>query len=280
MTETTARAARTTTAAGLHVTEWPGSGPTVVGLPGLGSTGHVWTPLATALGDARVVAPDLRGRGGSSSAGGASGLRAHAADVAALLEELDLRDVVLVGHSMGAFLAPVVAQQAQGRVARLVLLDGGVPPKLPFFLGPRTTGVVFRRDLRKLDRAWPDARGFVQEVAGKALANRPDLVDEVVALTAHDLVGEPGRLRPRLDVDLAVADAVDTFHGPSVVPALEALSVPAHLIAASHGKHDRAKAFLSDATLAPWASRLTVERVDANHLTLLFSPEVPRAVAG
>lgn len=272
-----------TRAAGLHVTEWTGSGPTVLGLPGLTSSGRVWTPLATALPDVRLLTPDLRGRGGSTGMTGPAGLRAHAQDVAALVEQLDLRDVVLVGHSMGAFLAPVVAQAVPGRIARLVLADGGVPPRLPFFMGRGLTRTVFRRELRKLEGPWADAWTFTTTVAGKALRSRPDVVDDVASWCAHDLTGQPGALRPRLDPARLVDDAVDTFFGDAVVPALEALSVPAHLLAATRGKHDRAKAFLSEPVVQEWTSRLpllTAERVEANHLTLLFTPQLARAVAG
>lgn len=272
-----------TRAAGLHVTEWPGSGPTVLGLPGLTSSGRVWSPLATALPEVRLLSPDLRGRGGSTGLAGPTGLRAHARDVAILVEELDLQDVVLVGHSMGAFLAPLVAQAVPGRVARLVLVDGGVPPQLPFFMGPRLTRTAFRRELRKLEGPWTDARTFTTTIAGKALRSRPDVVDDVASWCAHDLAGEPGALRPRLDPDRLVDDAVDTFFGDAVVPALEALQVPAHLLAATQGKHDKAKAFLSERVVRDWTARLpllTAERVQANHLTLLFTPELSRAVAG
>lgn len=269
--------------AGLHVREWPGRALTVLVLPGLTSTGTAFRPLARALPEARVLAPDLRGRGASSGLPGPAGLRAHARDAARIMTELDLRDVVLVGHSMGAYLAPVVAQEVPDRVSRLVLLDGGLPPALPFFMGPRLTRTVFRRDLRKLERAWPDVDAFVQKVAGPALRSRPDLIQEVGSLLVEDLAGPAGALRPRLDAPRAVDDAVDTFFGDDVVPALETLTVPAHLIAAAHGKHDDAKAFLSEKVVQEWTSRLrllTAERVDANHLTILFSPQVARAVAG
>lgn len=269
--------------AGLKVREWTGTGPALLGLPGLGSSGVVWTPLARALPNARVVAPDLRGRGASVGMTGPSGLRAHARDVAAVAEELDLHDVVVVGHSMGAFLAPVVAQEIGDRVSRLVLVDGGIPPALPFFMGPRMTRWTFGRDLGKADRDWPDVDTFVQTIAGRALRSRPDLLPEVTSLLAEDMSGPAGALRPLLDRPRAIADAVDTFFGTDVVPALEALRIPAHLIAATRGKHDDAKAFLSERVVQQWASRLpglTVERVEANHLTVLFSPEVARAVLG
>lgn len=268
--------------AGLHLVEWTGSSGPVLCLPGLTSTGWSWAPLAAALPEARVIAPDLRGRGGSREAQGPTGLLAHAEDVQRVVEELDLRDVVLVGHSMGAYLAPIVGRGLGSRVRRVVLIDGGLPPELPRLMGPRLTRAVFRRDLRKLDRAWPDAATFAEGLLPKVLAGRPDLREQIVSLLAHDLAGAPGELRARVDTARAVDDGVDTFFGDAVVPALEGLDVPVHLVAAAHGKHDRAKPFLSDGVLRTWQQRLpdlTVERAPDNHLTILFSPAVARAVA-
>ncbi len=269
--------------AGLTVAQWPGTGPTVVGLAGLGSSGRAWAPLARGLGDRHVVAPHLRGRGGSRAAGGPTGLRAHARDVARVMAELDLHDVVLVGHSMGAYLAPLVVQEAPDRVARLVLVDGGVPPKLPFFMGPRLTRFAFTRQLASLDRDWPSIEALAATKLSPLVRDRPDLRPLLLELMQEDFEGEPGRVRPLLDVAFAVADAVDTFFGPDTTPALQALSVPAHLVAATDGTKDGAKPFLAQEVVAAWTSRLallTAERVVANHATVVFSDEVVAAVRG
>lgn len=268
--------------AGLHVLRWPGAGPTIVGLPGLGSTGWSWQPLAAALPGTDVVAPDLRGRGGSLHAEGPTGLRAHARDVAAVLRELDLHDVVLVGHSMGAYLAPVVAIEAPERVARMVLLDGGVPPAFPFFMRPAVVRAMFRRQMSKVVRPWPDVESFVAATAERALDNHPELVPVLADLVAHDLAGPPGALVPALDVDRLVADAVDTFFGPDVPAALAALTAPAHLLAATGQKRDGGRPFLSDKAIRRWTDRqplLTWERVECNHVTIPFTPEAVAAVA-
>jgi lipase len=268
--------------AGLYTAVWRGSGPTVLGLPGLGSSSRAWALLADALPDANVVAPDLRGRGGSAGLGGPTGLRQHARDMKAVADELDLRDIIVVGHSMGAYLAPVVADEIGDRVARLVLLDGGIPPRLPVFMRPAVVRTTFRRNLRKVDRDWPDAESFAKTATGKALRSRPDLLPIVASWGDHELAGPPGALRPRLDAAHVVADAVDTFFGGDVVPALLALTVPAHLIAATAGKHDRARPFLSEKVVDEWTDRLpalSAERVHANHVTLLFAPEVTQAVS-
>ncbi|MEZ5864425.1 MAG: alpha/beta hydrolase [Geminicoccaceae bacterium] len=78
----------------------------------------------------RVVAHDRRGHGRSSQVGGGHDMDHYAADAAAVVEHLDLRGAVHVGHSTGGGEATrYVARHGQpgGRVAKLVLI-GAVPP--------------------------------------------------------------------------------------------------------------------------------------------------------
>lgn len=270
------------TVAGLPVTQWSGGGVNVLALAGLTSTGRAWGALAEALPDARILAPHLRGRGRSVGLYGPTGLAAHARDVARICEELKLSELVVVGHSMGAYLAPIAAQHLGERVARLVLVDGGIPPGFPFFMTPTVVRALFRRGLRKADRDWPDADTLIDRTLGKVLRERPDLRPALSALLCAEMSTGEGTLRPRVDIERAVADAVDTFFGPDLIPALEALKVPAHLICATKGKHDGARPFLSERVVRAWTARLSVlsaQRVPANHITVLFAPEVAAAVA-
>jgi lipase len=272
------------TVTGLHTTIWPGAGTrTVVALPGLSSTAAVWGPLAESLPDIEVVAPDLRGRGGSRDVGGQSGLRAHARDVAALMSELDLRDVVLVGHSMGAYLAPVVAQEVGDRVTRLVLVDGGIPPALPLFMGPRLVRMTFRKELRALDRDWPTVEAFARTSKfEQMLASRPELRPVVLGIVAAELDGDAGALRPRLEIDRLVADAVDVFCGPDVEHALDDLKMPTTVLLAENRRRDGQRPFIADRAVTPWLRRqplLSVRRLPGNHLTVLFAPELREAIA-
>jgi non-heme chloroperoxidase len=78
----------------------------------------------------RVIAHDRRGHGRSSQVGDGHDMDHYAADVAAMVEHLDLRNAVHIGHSTGGGEAThYVARhgQPQGRVAKLVLI-GAVPP--------------------------------------------------------------------------------------------------------------------------------------------------------
>ena len=72
----------------------------------------------------RLIAPDLRGFGGSGPATGITSMAALAADALALLDQLGLREPAVVGGvSMGGYAALALARLNPGRVRALVLID-------------------------------------------------------------------------------------------------------------------------------------------------------------
>jgi non-heme chloroperoxidase len=78
----------------------------------------------------RVIAHDRRGHGRSTQTSGGHDMDTYAADVAALVQTLDLRNAIHIGHSTGGGEATrYVARHGKDRVAKLVLI-GAVPPVL------------------------------------------------------------------------------------------------------------------------------------------------------
>jgi non-heme chloroperoxidase len=78
----------------------------------------------------RVIASDRRGHGRSSQIGTGHDMDHYASDASAVVEHLDLRNVVHIGHSTGGGqVARYVAQygEPQGRVAKAILVSS-VPP--------------------------------------------------------------------------------------------------------------------------------------------------------
>jgi len=76
----------------------------------------------------RVIAHDRRGHGRSTQVGAGHDMDHYAADIAAVVEHLDLRDAIHIGHSTGGGEAThYAAKHGKGRVAKLVLI-GAVPP--------------------------------------------------------------------------------------------------------------------------------------------------------
>src|SRR5262245_59682157 len=76
----------------------------------------------------RVVASDRRGHGRSTQTAAGHDMDTYAADVAAVVDKLDLKNVIHVGHSTGCGQATrYVAKYGKERAAKLMLI-GAVPP--------------------------------------------------------------------------------------------------------------------------------------------------------
>ena len=76
----------------------------------------------------RVIADDRRGHGRSNQVSDGHDMDHYAADAAAIVEQLDLRNAIHIGHSTGGGeAARYVERHGKGRVAKL-MLNGAVPP--------------------------------------------------------------------------------------------------------------------------------------------------------
>ena len=117
----------------LHYDRTGGDKPPVVLCHGITDSGLCWTPVAQELeSDYDVIMVDARGHGQSSSPASGYTSADHAADVAGLIEALRLDHPALVGHSVGAGVAAVVAANYPNLVSRIVLEDP------PWRLGQRS----------------------------------------------------------------------------------------------------------------------------------------------
>ncbi len=113
----------------LAVAEWPGpaKGPAIVCIHGLTANHTCWASVADVLSPAhRLIAYDLRGRGESDKPDKGYSLAVHGDDLEGLLDHFGLEKAVLIGHSLGAHIAVRFAATRPQRVAKLVLVDGGL----------------------------------------------------------------------------------------------------------------------------------------------------------
>lgn len=116
----------------LYYRDW-GHGRPVLFVSGWSMCSDSWgyQMMALCRQGLRCIAFDRRGHGRSSDPGGGYDLDTLADDIAAVIEALDLRDVVLVGHSMGCNeIVRYLTRHGSGRVKRVALL------------GPMTPGVT------------------------------------------------------------------------------------------------------------------------------------------
>jgi pimeloyl-ACP methyl ester carboxylesterase len=110
-----------------------GAGRPVVFIHGWTLSSAIWAAQADWLASngLRVVAYDRRGHGQSSKPASGYDYDTLVADLATLMERLDLKDVVLVGHSMGAGeVVRYLARHGTGRVGRVVLVAPTTPYQL------------------------------------------------------------------------------------------------------------------------------------------------------
>jgi pimeloyl-ACP methyl ester carboxylesterase len=103
-----------------------GGGKQVLCVHGLTANCRCWDVIASDLAPAHsVLSMDLRGRGLSDKPSTGYSLKHHVRDIFCLLEDLGLKQAVLMGHSLGAYISLAFAAQHPDRVEKLILLDGG-----------------------------------------------------------------------------------------------------------------------------------------------------------
>ena len=197
-------------------------------LHGMGCTQSIWQPLLPAFeAHYRVVRLDLVGAGhsrlGDYSRERHGSLAGHATDVLEVLRALDLREVVLVGHSIGAMIGVLAAVREPARFARLVLLA----PSPRFLNGRDYTGGFEAADVEELllsleknQDEW--AQAFAPILVGET--NRPDLI---MAISSSFASTNPGVLRHLARVAFLndSRPALPLLHTPALVvqPARDAL---------------------------------------------------------
>jgi lipase len=246
-----------------------------------GVTGSLmaWRSVAREL-DERVclLAPDLRGRGQSRRLPGQYGLTAHIADLTAVLDHVEAPSAVLVGHSMGAFLALRLAAEQPERAMGVVLLDAGLPFTVPDDTKQfdRAISAVAARlavtypSTHRYVEAWRSHPGFKAAWDGD-----PQAAEDLEAYARYDMV-ESGHVVRCASVAAAVkTDSKEMLTDDATRTALDRVDAPVQLLRAERGLFDAEPLIPADALQAFAAAypSVRIEAVaDVNHYTLILGP--------
>lgn len=265
-----------------------GDGPQqAIAVHGITASAMAWPPVARQLSDEwTLVAPDLRGRGAAAELPGPYGLRRHVEDVCAVARSRRTESgVVLVGHSMGAFIALLAAAAEPGLFRRLVLVDGGLPfPPPPE--GVRVDDVLratLGPAIERLSTTFASEQAYLDFFrAHPALA--ADWNDDIANYARYDLTGPPGELRSRVVGDAVRADGRDVLVlAADFLAAWDALRVPTALLRAPLGMFGQVPGLLSEEIVAEATRRrpdIPIETVaDANHYTIVLADRFAARVA-
>jgi N-formylmaleamate deformylase len=201
-----------------HLLKFGSGAPSLLLIPGITSPAITWGFVGEALASTHDVwILDVRGRGLSQSGDNLDyGLDACAEDVLAVMEALQLRDVILMGHSMGARHAIRACRMSTARIARVVLVDPPMsgPGRRPY--PPKLTWYVDSLKLARQGAGVETLRPFT-----------PTWTDEQIALRAEWL---------HTCNQAAVLSSFAGFHEDDIHQDLPHLGRPALLVSAERGE--------------------------------------------
>ncbi len=271
----------------LTVGEAAKDAPVVLAVHGITANGLSWRRVADEVdrrhgtGAVRFLAPDLRGRGASRDVPPPYGLAAHAADLTAVATAFGAKPV-LVGHSMGAFVAALALATAPDHFRGTVLVDGGLafpsPPDLDIdaalqaVIGPAMDRLRMHFD----DKA--DYLAFwAQHPALGPVLDGP-AGGAARAYIEHDLVAsdsEPGRWRSSCVLDAVRADGADVLADAATHAAARRAveqGSPVELVWAHRGLLDEPQGLYDEARLAALdvPDAIRTGGVDANHYDVIL----------
>lgn len=269
----------------LAVGRWGRGDRVVLAAHGVTANHASFHALADALpDDVMLLAPDLRGRAGSRELGGPYGMPAHAEDMAAVLRELAAEPAVVVGHSMGGFVAAVTAARHPDLVAQVVLVDGG----LPLDLGPlaalpieQVLKAVLGPSMERLKMTFPSVAAYFDY-----WRPHPALQSWSAYLERYleaDLVRDGRVLRPSALEEAVVADTESDLREGSVEAALATLRQPTVHLRAERGVMNQVPPLYTEESVQRWRTQLphlTTELLpDTNHFSIVLGYEGARRVA-
>jgi non-heme chloroperoxidase len=208
----------------LHYKDW-GSGTPILFVHAWSMSSDFWEyqmyPLSTQ--GFRCVAYDRRGNGRSEDSAEGYDLDNLADDLATVVERLDLRDVTLVGHSLGANeIVRYLARHGSARVARAVLVAGGTPPLLKSDNNPDDVDPAFFAAARAAYAA--NRAKWLDDNSGPFFT--PDTSSGVRTWTLAMMMSSSFR---------AAVETQRSFAGTDLRPDLQKIDVPVMII---HGTAD------------------------------------------
>lgn len=248
---------------------------TILAIHGITASHLAWISFAEEFADVRIIAPDLRGRGGSRGLPGPWGMAQHAADMQAVLDEFEVDRALVVGHSMGGFVTGTLAASEPDRVAGVVVVDGGLPIPLPegttdadlpdALIGPAA---------ERLSMTFTDAEQY-REFWRRHPAFAASWSEAIDRYVTYDLVGDPAGLRSASSLEAVTQDSLELQDEIEYLPRLRSLTMPFHFLRAPRGMLGQEHALYSPVQVERWQRelpRMVVHEIPGvNHYTIIMT---------
>lgn len=184
-----------------------GDGPTLLFVHGFPLDRTLWAHQVATMAGWRRIAPDLRGLGASQAPEGGYSMAAYADDLAHLLDRLGIRHAVVVGLSMGGYVAFEMLRRHRDRVAGLILMDTRAEADGAEARAARDQMIA----LAQAEGVRAVAERLLPRLVGRSTQQtQPHLVEQVREMMARSplpgVVGALGAMRDRADATPLLAD--------------------------------------------------------------------------
>lgn len=255
------------------IADYPGEKYPIVLLHGLTGNYKQVELFSAAFQDEghRCIVPDLKGRGESDPVIGLSSIQTHALDIGRMIDELKLENPVLVGYSMGAFIAAIVASQRED-IRGLILLDGGCAVT-------QENADVIGRGLARLDQTYESTAAYIKPLRSNSEKLGIPWNTHVAGFSRYELGPDAGRFRPVLKRQTAEEDLASMVQfGPKAT--FEQVTCPVFLVTCEAPTSDWGPTFPKEAYGETFEALPDLEHfhTEVSHLRLAYE-EQPEIVA-
>jgi esterase len=141
----------------IQLADYQGENGTIIAIHGLTGTHKNMHYYAEKFKRSyRFIAIDLRGRGNSAETDAEPSIFKHAEDVLGLIGKLEIKNPILLGYSMGAFIAAIVASKLKSTKA-VIFLDGAAKAS-------QHQRNIVQPSLGRLSRKFSSKEHYVEEI--------------------------------------------------------------------------------------------------------------------
>ena len=260
----------------IQVAIWKGNGKNIFCVHGISSNCRVWDNIAKNLiPEHTVYAMDLRGRGHSDKPEKGYSLKIHCEDIRKVIDNLKIKPVIFMGHSLGAYIGIVFSALYPEYVEKLVLFDGGAK------LSPIQSMKIFQSIKLSLDRLGKVYSSFDEylSIMKKAPFLQPwqDYFDEYYRYEVEFL--PDGKVIPRTP-SYVIKEEAENLKKENANNYYEKIKCPVYILRATEGMLSDDDLLLPEKSLKNMLKKIKNVKVfnieGTNHYSITFHPNPER----
>ncbi len=259
-----------------------GKGPTLFFVHATGFHGRLWDQIIARLPECHSIALDQRGHGRSDKVQ-IDHWRTTVNDAAAVIESLDLENVLAVGHSMGGHALIGASSRQQDRVSRLVAIDPVIAAEEDYIDEPIDLAIVAEHPMARRRSRYGSAEEMADHLATRGsygLFDREILMDycRYGLVPAADGVGLELACPPHIEASVYASARTNR----SIYDAVRALRIPVQLLRARRVPAEEGRLDFSTSPTWPELAGLFADATDHyfEDRTHFLPMEIPDVVAG